>query len=298
MKTFTIIACVALLTLPRVVRAQEGIDAARDLYASASYEEALTLLSRLETPGSRPQERLAVNQYRAFCLLALGRTVEAEAAIEAVVSADLLYHPGDADASPRLRSTFSGVRQRILPTIVVQEYGRAKAAFDRQDYPAAIADFDRVLQALGDPDLRGAADRAPLSDLRTLATGFRDLSVKATAPPPPPAAPPAEVAAAPAVPALKPIYDAAESGVVAPVILRQTLPPFPREIVAYGAGILEVIISEGGNVESASMRASINPRYDVLVLNATKAWRYEPATVSGRPVKYRKLINISLKPGS
>jgi hypothetical protein len=239
---------------------------------------------------------MAINQYRAFCLLALGRMAEAERAIEAVLTVDLLYRPVDADMSPRLRAAFAGVRQRILPAIVQQEYARAKAAFDHQDYPAAIAQFDRVLRALGSPDLGAVGENPPLTDLRTLANGFRDLSVKAMAPPPPPpqpVLPPAPVAVVPP----KGIYGGFETGIMPPVIVKQTLPAFPRDVISRNNdGVLEVVISEAGAVESAVMRTPINPRYDQIVVSAAKLWKYAPATLNGVPVKFRKTINITLKP--
>src|SRR5262245_49272973 len=190
MRTLLFVACILLLSMLDL-HAQESVAVARDLYTAASYEEALAVLNRLDSSNTDASDRMAANQYRAFCLLALGRMQEAERAIEAVLTVDLLYRPAEASMSPRLRSAFAGVRQRILPSIVQQEYTRAKAAFDRGDFPSAVAQFDRVLQALSDPDLGTSAAIPPLADLRTLATGFRDLGTKAAAPPPaPPAAPP------------------------------------------------------------------------------------------------------------
>jgi hypothetical protein len=295
MRTLFFVTCLLLVTTPSL-HGEDTVAAARELYTAANYEDALVLLGRLDSPGSQPSDRMVINQYRAFCLLALGRISEAERAIETVLSVDLLYRPSDGDMSPRLRSAFAGVRQRILPAIVQQEYGRAKAAFDRQEFPAAIAQFDRVLQALADPDLGAAAEMAPLADLRTLATGFRDLSVKAAAPPPVVVAAPPPAPAPP--PVVKAIYDGSEPGFSAPVIMKQNLPAFPRELIPQRAGLLEVVINESGVVESALMRLGINPRYDQSVLSAAKGWTYYPATVDGRPVKYRKVINISVKPGS
>ena len=295
MRTSFIIACLLLLTTLGV-HAQESVAVARDLYTAANYEDALVVLGRLDSPGGQPSDRMAINEYRAFCLLALGRMLEAEHAIEAVLTVDLLYRPSDAAMSPRLRSAFAGVRQRILPSIVQQEYARAKTAFERGDHPSAIAQFDRVLQALADSDLGLAAGNSPLADLRTLAAGFRDLSIKAAAPPPEPPAPAVAVAvAAAAAPVLKGIYDGTEPGLSLPITVRQTLPSFSGDMLARRDGILELVINEVGDVESAVMRSPVNPRYDATVVGVAKSWKYSPATLNGTPVKFRKLIKISIK---
>src|SRR5439155_16866512 len=164
---------------------QESLGAARDLYASAAYEDALSVLSRLPAAVTSEETR-AIAQYRAFCLLALGRATEAERAIETVVFAQPSFHPSDSDASPRLRAAFTDVRRRMLPGIVQERYAGAKAAFDRKEFEAARDGFGTVVDLLSDPDLAEAAKQAPLSDLRTLAAGFRDLSTTAAAPPPRP----------------------------------------------------------------------------------------------------------------
>ena len=234
MRTLFIVACILLLSAPGL-RAQESVAVARDLYTAASYEEALAVLNRLDSTNTEPSDRMSVSQYRAFCLLALGRMQEAEIAIEAVLTVDLLYRPADATMSPRLRSAFAGVRQRILPSIVQQEYTRARTAFDRGDFPSAVAQFDRVLQALADPDLGLAALKPPLVDLRTLAAGFRDLSVKAAAPPPaPPPAPPVAVAAVART--VGGIYGGTEPGLSPAVTVRQSLPPFQGDMSALREG--------------------------------------------------------------
>jgi len=293
MRTSFTVFCILLLSTTGLY-AQDSVAAARDLYAAASYEEALVMLSRLDSDNTEPSDRMAVNQYRAFCLLALGRMSEAERAIEAVLTVDLLYRPADAFMSPRLRSAFAGVRQRMLPSIVQQEYAHARTAYDRGDFPSAVAQFDRVLKALADPDLGAAAGNPPLLDLRTLAAGFRDLSVKAAAPPPAPPAPPVAVAAA--APAVKTIYGGTEAGLALPVTVRQLLPPFQGDMSGLRDGILELIVNEAGDVEWAAMRTPITPRYDLTLLTAAKTWKYQPATLNGTPVRFRKVINISIKP--
>ena len=291
MRTSFIVACMLMLAA-HDAHAQDSVAAARNLYAEANYEEALALLGRLESSQSQATDRMAIYQYRAFCLLALGRRQEAERAIEALLSVDLLFRPSDAVMSPRLRSVFAEVRQRMLPSMVQQEYMRARAAFDRGNFASSIAQFDRVLQALADPDLGAAAANPPLADLRTLAAGFRDLSIKAAAPPPAPPAQPTPAAAS--APPGRAIYSGTELGVSPPMTLRQVLPPFTLDGNGRRSGILEVIIDEMGDVESAVMKTPISPRYDQIAVAAAKDWKYTRATVNGRPVRYRKVINISI----
>src|SRR5436305_1954767 len=111
-----------------VVSAQDNaLATARDLYASAAYDDALAMLNRLRASDHAPDQSPAIEQYRAYCLLALGRAADAEQAIEAVVAAQPTYQPNDTDVSPRVRSAFAAVRRRMLPAIVQQTYAQAKA---------------------------------------------------------------------------------------------------------------------------------------------------------------------------
>jgi len=279
--------------------AQEAdLTAARDLYASAAYDDALTVLNRLRSSDHPASQSRTIEQYRAFCLLALGRATDAEQAIEAVVVAEPTYTPGDGDASPRIRSAFTAVRRRMLPAIIQQKYAQAKTAYDRKEFGAAADGFTQVLNALADQDVAAEASRPPLSDLRTLAGGFQELAAKAAAPPPPP--PMAPVATptpppAPVVPVAPRIYTGGETGIVMPAVVNQTLPPFPGHVVIPRNGKLEVVIDELGQVESAVMTSSVTQAYDAIVLAATKAWRFKPATLNGMPVKFRKTVQITIK---
>jgi len=303
----------------RTSAAQETLDAARDLYSSAAYEDALAVLERLSATTGSPSDRFAINQYRAFCYLALGRAHDAERAIETLVSDRPLYHPTDAEASPRLRSAFSTVRKRMLPAIVQQKYAQARTAFDHKDYVAADAGFAEVIDALGDPDIGMAASLPPLSDMGTLASGFKELSARAVAQAAEAAASiaaaeaAAEAAAAAAevaraqaareheataaLAASPRIFTPADSKVSPPVTIRQDLPYYPRTFGLMMAGALDIVIGESGLVEEAVMRTSANPRYDPLALAATRNWKFKPATLDGTPVKFRKIINLSLKEG-
>src|SRR5207247_1639951 len=81
------VAAIVVLAIARTAASQESINAARDLYTAAAYEDALALLDRLRASAHRADDSRYIEQYRAFCLLALGRTTDAERAIEAVVTA-------------------------------------------------------------------------------------------------------------------------------------------------------------------------------------------------------------------
>jgi hypothetical protein len=286
--------------------AENTLAAARDLYAAAAYEDALVILNQLSETAHGPDEERSIQQYRAFCLLALGRTADAEQAIAAVVAVQPRYQPSESDVSPRVRTTFAEVRRRVLPTVIQQQYAIAKSSYDRKNYSEAAERFTYVLDVLNDPDVRASATQPPLSDLKTLAMGFRDLAVTAATPPPappkpepvpPPVAAPVAVASAPAVPAAPRIYNPGDPGVVPPVAVRQVLPPFPSTaaLPKQAQGVLEVIIDESGTVEQALIRVPLNAAYDRQAVIAAKGWIYQPATLNGKPVKFRKAVQINIK---
>src|SRR5215467_6100426 len=173
----------------------------------------------------RPDDGRTDEQYRALCLLALGKTAEASQAIEAVVAGQPLYRPTEGEVSPRVRAAFSEVRQRMLPGLVQQRYALYKTAFDRKDYQTASAGFNELLTLYADPDLAVAGAKSPLSDLRVLIGGFYDLTLQSIAPPPAAEMPKAAASltrtpAAPIVQEPQKLYTSTDDGVVPPVVLR------------------------------------------------------------------------------
>jgi TonB family protein len=272
-----------------------SLAAARDLYASAAYEDALAVLNTL--PPDRPaDEARAIEQYRALCLLALGRGAEAETAITAVISGDPTYRPA-ADVSPRVRAAFADVRRKMIPVILQHWYTQAKAQYDRREFAAAASLFGHILQIMADPEIQRLSAQPPLSDLRTLVSGFRDLAASAL-PPDPLSSSPLQLSAMamPALPATPRVYAATDGNVVPPTVVLQELPAFPGVSLIGKVGLIEVVIDESGGVESAMIRQTLTPQYDKIAIAATKKWRYEPATVDGVPVKYRKSIQVTVKP--
>ena len=278
------------------VPGRDVVGPARDLYASARYDEALAVLNDLRPAdtGTTVSDRKSIEQYRSLCLLALGRGTEAESAIAAVVTADPSYQPGEVEASPRVRAAFSDVRKRLLPDIANSRYGEAKALFDRKEYAAAAQEFRQVIALLDDPDMGGK-----LSDLRTLVNGFLDLSVAATAPPPEPpkpavAAPPP----APPVPQADPnrTYSMSDKDVAAPTVIRQSMPQLTPAMKSQAKerGVVEVVIDELGRVTNVVIRESVHPMFDAELMTIARDWKYQPATLNGKPVRYRKMIQINV----
>jgi hypothetical protein len=274
------------------MRGDNQLAAARELYASARYDEALAVLNGLRPEDAPVPERRSIEQYRSLCLLALGRGDEAVTAIAAVVMSDPMFKPSETDAAPRVRAAFSEVRQRLLPEIATARYAAAKVTFDRKEHASAERQFREVLALLDDPQMEGR-----LSDLRVLAAGFLDLSVAALAPPPEPKPEPKPAAPEPPpAPKADPsrVYTMEDPGVTPPVAVRQVLPRIPVAIAGHArdSGLLEVVIDEAGRVSFMSMRMAIHTQYDPLVLAAARDWKYKPATFAGTPVKFRKLIRI------
>ncbi|MBA3297017.1 MAG: hypothetical protein H0U19_08775 [Acidobacteria bacterium] len=275
-----------------------SITTARELYASARYDEALALLNGLKTgEGSQASDLKTIEQYRSLCLLALGRADEAESAIAAVVTVDPFFAPTESEASPRVRAAFSDVRKKLLPGIAASSYTAAKQTFDRKEPAAAERMFRDLVRLLDDPQMNGR-----LADLRVLAGGFLDLATAAAAPPPAPepASKPeparTEARAVRAAPAIPTVYGGEEPGIVAPVVLRQQVPNIPAAIIGMTKerGMLDVTIDEQGRVIAMTLRTVIHPLYDSLLLTSARDWKYRPATLNGVPVRFKKIIQISL----
>jgi hypothetical protein len=286
------LAIVVITAGPAAAQTESNpLAAARDLYASARYDEALAVLNAMRPAEST--DRKSIEQYRSLCLLALGRGTEAEGAIAAVVTADPLYQPSEAEASPRVRAAFTEVRQRLLPDIASSRYAEAKASFDRKEFALAEQQFQQVMSLLDDPQMNGR-----LPDLRVLVSGFLDLSARAAAPPPDPkpAPPPPAVPAPSVAPTPGRIYVAEDEGVTIAVPIRQEVPRVPQNITsqARDRGLLELIIDEQGRVVTVMLRMSVHPIYDAQLLAAARDWKYLPATVGGRPVKFRKMVQITV----
>ena len=159
----TLLATTFVLAVSTLAAASDELARAKDLYRSASYDEALVALDQVAREISGPA-LIETNELRLFCLIALDRKAEARAAIESMVNNDPFYRLSADQASPRVRTMFKDIRQSLLPGLVQREYASAKAAFDKQD-PEASGQFERVLNLLDDPLL---TPTPAFTDLRTV----------------------------------------------------------------------------------------------------------------------------------
>jgi TonB family protein len=269
-----------MLTLSVQGPATQKVDdlaAARSMYAAAAYEEALARLAGIAPDDPQADE---ADVYRALCAVALGRTAEAEGALERILRRSPSYVLHTRSVSPRLVDLWTGVRARTLRTHAVNLYTLARRRFDAGQYDRAIADLRQVITittGLPDPDL---------IELRTLAEGFLKLAAAM----PQPEAPPGEEE-----PDSTRVFTPRDRNVVGPVEINREIPPWhapagtPRGLYQ---GLVEIVVDERGRVETATLTRSVAASFDPALLEATTRWRFQPALLGGRPVKYRRAFEI------
>lgn len=292
----TALVVVAVLGLAAPAAAQETLQQVKDLYASAAYEDALGVLSRLQSP----EQRLEIARYRVLCLIALDRTAEAETAIQTILVEDPLYSP--EDAAPRVVELFKRVKREATPQLARTLYADGKAAMDRKERDVAVRKFEQLLQLTDDATVR---DETLVSELRLLAAGFLDLA-RSKAPAASPERPQPTAAAptgspSPAGTAGTTASPVAGAAVVTPPIpIRQELPKWlPYDASSRGAeykGAVRVTISPEGRVELAEIVAPTDRKYDRELLNAARGWLYQPATRNGEAIRSEKIVSVHLRP--
>ncbi len=286
MVTTVVLAFVLLTIQDRAVDPAAELAAARTLYASAAYEKALERLARAAQGQGLIDE---VDTYRALCLLGLGRTSESEHALEEILARNPRYALDESAVSPRLVDLYRAARARVLPEAARNLYSAARASFDDKKYDVAVAQL-RELQALISP-ANVPESAVGLADLRVLSEGFLKLAESLLDPVAP--APPVSGAAPPAKTEI--VYSILNREVSAPVEITRPVPRLktpPGEPQGLYQGLVEVVINAEGRVESAVIKRSIAPAYDADLLAATAQWKFQPATLDGAAVRYRRAYEV------
>ncbi len=310
---------VLMLSVPAAARAQDTLEAAMGLYASAAYEEALVMLDRLPKESLDATAQVSIEHYRMLSLLALGRTADAEAVVAGLLEVHPTYRITPGDASPRVLKVFIDARRRALPAVVRRRYERARKLYAASDYAGAASEFGVVRVLLADADL--SAEDTGLTDLGQVAAGFEDLSraaiaaeerkaaearaaaeaaaeqareaeraeaARLAAAPPPAPPPPVEPPDG--------IYGLQDRGVLPPVAVHQELRrwtgPLPPPTAGTPLGVVQIVIDETGAVVDADVVTSVSGFYDAVLIESVKRWRYQPATRDGRAVKFRRVLTV------
>jgi TonB family protein len=256
--------------------AQPAPDDFKSLYATAEYEKALGVLAPLDSAEAQ--------QYKALCLLALGRTSEATDVLKSLITESPTFVPSAEESPPRFVELVTETRRQLLPGIARRIFAEGRERFAEKKADEAVARFNLVLTLAADPDF---TDAAAAQDLKTLAQGFIDLA-RATAPPPPR---PTTAAAAPA-----PAPPPSPPTVTQPVALVQNVPSVPTTLSGpVGAKLVVVLsIDAEGKVTSASVQQSAHPVYDRMVQQAARGWRYTPGTRDGVRIASEQTVTIQI----
>src|SRR5450759_3015364 len=90
------------------------------------------------------------------------------------------------------------------------------------------------------------------------------------------------------------IYSAEDLDVGPPVSVHPKLPSEPPPGVRLETlPLLELVISAAGDVETVRLKTLSPDIRTSMMLSAVKAWRFQPATLNGRPVRYRYLVRLT-----
>ena len=265
--------------LSATATAQEKAPDFKALYAAAAYDEALSVLAPLDT--------VEAYQYKALCLLALGRQEDVKAAVASLVTASPSFVPSLEEAPPRLVELVASTRKTLLPVIARRAFAEGRDRFAARQHDEAARQFALVLTLVSDPAFE---DTTTAQDLKTLAQGFIDLA-RATAAPPPVAqavpTPSEPVEPPPQAPVSPPT-------ITQPVALEQPVPAVPSDVVGRMGPTLTIMveIDSEGRISAATVRQSAHPLYDRMVVQSTREWRYTPATLNGRPIPSEQLVTI------
>jgi TonB family protein len=292
---------VVLMGTASLVAAQDDpLRTARDLYASAAYVEALAELARVESADSTPAMSRDTDAYRTFCLVALGRAAEAQAAAESLVRKDPTLSIDEfPDASPRIAAMFASVQRRVLPQVIKDEY-RAARTLAVEKAPEAESRLRYVRELLDAAEHVGVSDET-LADVRLVVDGFLELARAAE---PRKAAGEATAAAAAPEPLSPPtavVASSTDAGVVAPIAVFQPQPNVPPAVLnlvrqLHGTSKIDVLINEDGAVEEVTVKQAVSPAYDRLIVAAARRWKYKPALKDGVPVKFVSTVVINASP--
>jgi hypothetical protein len=219
------------------------------------------------SPGVSPRE----TERRAAALIADGQAHEASMVFDGLVLANPLYEPKGQDLTPEALAAFRASRKLLLPVIALRDYDRAKNALSTGDPERALLLGNQVTAIL---------DRIETEPTPNLRRNVQELVDKA---------------ASAKLSMEEVVYSRAGAGIVLPRLLSRGFPATtPAGVPANRVGTVELIVGRLGDVEFVKLYTPLNRYHERMIVSAVKAWRFQPATKDGRPIRFRLTMTINL----
>lgn len=292
---FAVTVAVTLSSIGLHAAQDDPLSAVKAAYVATEYEEALTLLSSLNSGAARDQ----ADVYRALCLMALGRMNDVNQVLQTLAARNPSYRLSESEVPPRLVALFADVRRRQAQSQVTEAYAGAKASFDAGRYADASAQFGRVLALLTTHAAVLDPNDAATRDLPQLAKGFRDLAdaevarataLAAAAATPPPTAPAAPVPVAPrpellienVVQRYALAYSALDAGAVVRV--------FPGENLSVLTSAFNRLKSQ--SIDPRNVAITVDPAGDTATVTLT--WVAQAAPKIGSTIKAERQTTLRM----
>jgi hypothetical protein len=90
------------------------------------------------------------------------------------------------------------------------------------------------------------------------------------------------------------VYSSQDVGVVPPKPLQPLLPrDAPRGVDPNRLGVVEFVVDQAGDVEVVDLIREGGGVHESMLLAVIKAWRFEPATKDGLPVKFKQTVRLT-----
>jgi hypothetical protein len=101
-------------------------------------------------------------------------------------------------------------------------------------------------------------------------------------------------ASEPGVDTPNPVYSKADAEVTPPRQIYPALPAEPATTSLKGAlTVVDLVVAADGLVERVHLRTTPRTVHEFMLLSAVKAWRFQPALLDGRPVRFRHSVALT-----
>jgi hypothetical protein len=100
-------------------------------------------------------------------------------------------------------------------------------------------------------------------------------------------------ASEPGVNASNLIYSKADAAVTPPRQVYPALPAEPPATMRRALTVIDLVIAPDGLVERVHLRTTPRDIHEFMLLSAAKAWRFQPALLDGRPVRFRHSVALT-----